>query len=268
MPRGSKPGERRGGRQRGTPNKRTLLRNAAINAAALNPDVSPLDFLLGVMRDPNVSPELRMRAAQVAAPYVHAKAGTARSSDQAPSAELIDPGVTFTIDPAIAKRLRDDKERLHELSQNAEHPKKYGGPLSAAEEQEQSVLRTRIAETQNGLQCPAGYGAIQARKDYWRLDDLIYKRRTPRQTLTEAEDAEEAQLTARTAAFEQTPEGRARHRIRELKCRMYLSTAEQSELDSLRTLYPNLPPDPDDPLTSIFERSASLRPAKPLQRTS
>jgi hypothetical protein len=34
MPRGSKLGERRGGRQRGTPNKKTALKNAAIAAAA------------------------------------------------------------------------------------------------------------------------------------------------------------------------------------------------------------------------------------------
>ena len=46
MPRGSKPGERRGGRQRGTPNKSTLLKNAAIKAAATDPNLSPLDFLL------------------------------------------------------------------------------------------------------------------------------------------------------------------------------------------------------------------------------
>jgi hypothetical protein len=30
MPRGSKPGERRGGRQRGTPNKSTALKKAAL----------------------------------------------------------------------------------------------------------------------------------------------------------------------------------------------------------------------------------------------
>ena len=34
MPRGSRPGERRGGRQRGTPNKSTLLKNAVFCAAA------------------------------------------------------------------------------------------------------------------------------------------------------------------------------------------------------------------------------------------
>ena len=50
MPRGSRPGERRGGRQRGTLNKKTVLRNAAIKAAALHSNLSPLDFLLGLMR--------------------------------------------------------------------------------------------------------------------------------------------------------------------------------------------------------------------------
>ena len=45
MPRGSKPGERRGGRQPGTPNKKTALVNAAFDAATSNPDLSPLDDL-------------------------------------------------------------------------------------------------------------------------------------------------------------------------------------------------------------------------------
>ena len=31
------------------------------------------------------------------------------------------------------------------------------------------------------------------------------------------------------------------------------SAAEQNELDNLRTLYPDLPPAPDDPLTEAFE---------------
>jgi hypothetical protein len=73
MPRGSKPGERRGGRQKGTPNKKTLLRNAAINAAATNPNVSPLDFLLGLMRNPDLPSDLRVKIAEVAAPFVHRK---------------------------------------------------------------------------------------------------------------------------------------------------------------------------------------------------
>jgi hypothetical protein len=75
MPRGSKPGERRGGRQRGTPNKKTALRSATLAAAAANPDMAPLDFLLGIMRDPNVSSDLRIRVAQAAAPLHSREAG-------------------------------------------------------------------------------------------------------------------------------------------------------------------------------------------------
>jgi hypothetical protein len=63
MPRGSKPGERRGGRQPGRPNKKTALVNAAFDAVTSNLDLSPLDFLLGVMRDPSISPNLRIKAA-------------------------------------------------------------------------------------------------------------------------------------------------------------------------------------------------------------
>jgi len=73
MPRGSKPGERRGGRQKGTPNKKTILRDAAVNAAAANPNLSPLDFLLGLMRNPDLPSDLRIRMAEVAAPFVHRK---------------------------------------------------------------------------------------------------------------------------------------------------------------------------------------------------
>ena len=50
MPRGSKPGERRGGRQRGTPNKSTLMKHVAIKAAATDPNLSPLEFFLKFMR--------------------------------------------------------------------------------------------------------------------------------------------------------------------------------------------------------------------------
>ena len=73
IPRGSRKGERRGGRQRGTPNKKTLLMNAVFLAAAADPNTSPLNFILAVMRDPNVPTDLRLEMAVTAAPYVHAK---------------------------------------------------------------------------------------------------------------------------------------------------------------------------------------------------
>jgi hypothetical protein len=71
MPRGSKPGERRGGRQRGTPNKKTALKDAIFCAAATQPNVSPLDFMLALMRDPKVPVDLRIEMAAAVAPLVH-----------------------------------------------------------------------------------------------------------------------------------------------------------------------------------------------------
>ena len=73
MSRGSKPGERRGGRQKGTPNKKTALKNALFNAAASSPSTRPLDFILGLMRDPKVPTDLRLDMAVAAAPFVHSK---------------------------------------------------------------------------------------------------------------------------------------------------------------------------------------------------
>jgi hypothetical protein len=73
MPRGSRPGERRGGRQKGTPNKKTVLRNAALSAAAANPNTSPLDFFLNVIRDKSLLLETRIAAAREALPYFHSK---------------------------------------------------------------------------------------------------------------------------------------------------------------------------------------------------
>src|SRR6266571_960038 len=79
MPHGSRPGERRGGRQRGTPNKKTLLKNAVFCAAAADPNRSPLDFMLALMRDPQVPLDLRLEMAAAAAPFVHAKPEPARN---------------------------------------------------------------------------------------------------------------------------------------------------------------------------------------------
>ena len=71
--RGSKPGERRGGRQKGTKNKRTResVRQKALEIEKTG--VSPLDFLLGVMGSDDNPPMMRLDAAKAAAPYVHAR---------------------------------------------------------------------------------------------------------------------------------------------------------------------------------------------------
>jgi hypothetical protein len=86
MPRGSRPAERRGGRQRGTPNKKTLTKNAMFLAAASEPDRSPLDFILALMRDPQVPLDLRLEMAAAAAPLVHARPRASRRDRPHPMA--------------------------------------------------------------------------------------------------------------------------------------------------------------------------------------
>ena len=187
---------------------------------------------------------------------LHTKPASARPKDPAASAKLIDAR-DFTIDPAIAAGLRDGDDRIAELLRKRLAPSQHGGPLNAAEEQEESALCTRFAEIARAIACSASYGPLQVRYD---SNELHCKRLSPPWcgggTLSESEDAEEAQLTARRAVFDQNPEGRARRQIFELEFRAFFSRrtiAEQNELDNLRSLYPDLPPDPEDPFHDAFE---------------
>lgn len=66
----SKGGVRPGaGRKKGAPNKKT----AEIQKAVEESGLTPLEYMLQVMRDPINEPKERLGAAVAAAPYVHAK---------------------------------------------------------------------------------------------------------------------------------------------------------------------------------------------------
>ena len=67
MPRGSAPGERRGGRQAGTLNKKSQ----DIAAKAIAEGETPLEYMLRVMRDPTADDARRADMAKSAAPYIH-----------------------------------------------------------------------------------------------------------------------------------------------------------------------------------------------------
>ncbi len=329
MPRGSLPGERRGGRRRGTPNKTTALRDAAILQAVAKPDflpldlfllqmrdanspadervtaaeaalpfvhakpkdpsdqstqgkygaavgsvnvteesdtggtapveasavagadirdLSPLDFLLGLLRDPQTPHHLRLRVAHISAPYLHAKLGRRKNEI------VIDDPYGFSCDPAVARALRDAKLRSAVLREAV-----Y--PRGLRDNPEQKKLEARIAEIEKGLKCPAGYTGLEDSEDWRRLEELSHKRTRERPyKLSKEEDAEEAHVTARRAAYRQSDEARARSRIRELKLNLSfrrafrradqpLTPAEQqeresanSELERLKKLYPDLPP--------------------------
>jgi hypothetical protein len=53
------------------------MKKAALAAASADPAMNPLQFLLGVMRDPTAPTDLRIQVARAAAPLVHAKPGIA-----------------------------------------------------------------------------------------------------------------------------------------------------------------------------------------------
>ena len=190
----------------------------------------------------------RIKAAQAAAPYLHAKPGRSQATDPAVSAKQIEEVGEFIVEAGLARGLRDDMERLSSFDRH---------PLSAAEQEEKSELRGRIAEAARGISCPANYGRKEAEQDRGRLQTIFAKRRSGAsggKTLTEAEIATEAQLAARVAAFDEGPEPRARGRILELAIadfRRGLSDAETEELESLRMAYP---PDPvPNPLIDAIE---------------
>lgn len=64
------------GRKAGTPNKRTEEQVAKIEASGL----TPLDYMLSILRDDTMATESRFEAAKAAAPYVHAKLASVEHS--------------------------------------------------------------------------------------------------------------------------------------------------------------------------------------------
>lgn len=76
---GKKPGApKTGGRQRGTPNKATATREAEIAAAGL----TPLEYMLSLMRDAGADEAKRLDAAKAAAPYVHPRLNATQHSGE------------------------------------------------------------------------------------------------------------------------------------------------------------------------------------------
>lgn len=67
-----------GGRAKGTPNKATANKAAAIAQSGK----TPLDYMLGVMRNAKQPDDIRLDAAKSAAPYVHPKLAAVEMTGQ------------------------------------------------------------------------------------------------------------------------------------------------------------------------------------------
>jgi hypothetical protein len=63
MLRGSAPGERRGGRKRGTPNRRTILRDRILSIGLDDPAASQHAFLLKLLKDRKLPADIRIAVA-------------------------------------------------------------------------------------------------------------------------------------------------------------------------------------------------------------
>src|ERR1700704_822712 len=67
-------GKKTGGRKKGVPNRATAAKTAAIEASGL----TPLDYMLSVLRDEKADARRRDDMAKAAAPYVHPRMAPAQ----------------------------------------------------------------------------------------------------------------------------------------------------------------------------------------------
>jgi hypothetical protein len=96
MPRGSKPGERRGGRQRATPNRRTVLTNRIL-AAAANPAPNADELVLVLAKDQALPADTRMAIARKAlllgpSRSMHSRSAASNGNGRPPSKPLTKAG--------------------------------------------------------------------------------------------------------------------------------------------------------------------------------
>ena len=104
--RGSSPGERRGGRRKGTPNRATAAKAAEIAASGM----TPLDYMISVMRDETASRPERLEAAAKAAPYVHPRLSAIEYTAPAEPEEDVDLSELNAEERELLRRLLESVE--------------------------------------------------------------------------------------------------------------------------------------------------------------
>lgn len=274
MPRGSAPNERRGGRQRNTPNRRTVLTARILAVASAHPNSSAPALQRALIADPALPADTRMAVArQAAAKEQRAKRSgegkrgqrlaafwTIARDQSVPekdrrkaaygAAELLLPKVAsrsrwpqampdkfgFAVHPDIAREYRDAFVTLR-TSVTAAQQKKLLARMA--------MIRARFPSP-----CPSHYQLAHIGEDANRLSEFVGKRNA-KVPLTPAEDAEEAHRRLRSDSYRYGPENAGYVRLkvlkqtqRELKLRRRrLSPRERAELRLLRLLYPPIPPE-------------------------
>jgi hypothetical protein len=126
---GSKPGERRGGRQQGTPNKLTVVTKAIVAAAMSDPNAKALDIIQTLYRQPDLDENLRVKYLLGAVKFESPPIAAVPPSYPGDSAKLIDATTSET-----------DRARLDRLSQLDRKAVLHMDDLTAAEETELAHL--------------------------------------------------------------------------------------------------------------------------------
>ena len=152
--------------------------------------LTPLAFLRAVMRHPDTPVPLRMTVASIIAPYFHAKATPEGESE---AEFVVDDQYGFSVESVLAKTLRDTQKALHDLPH-------WWTKGEGSYEQQQDVLRKRLALAKKSLRCAQSYRWEDLAKDERRLSQLAAKRNA--QGVTPEEDVEEIHLTARAFSHE------------------------------------------------------------------
>jgi hypothetical protein len=132
--------------------------------------ISPLEFLLNVMSDRAAPPDLRIKAARIAAPYRHTRPTTVEPVIDSDTVTTDEYG--FVVGQALARKLRDlvIKERVAFYNH---------GTLKDGR-----GIRGEIVELCKLIpDCPSGYGKDHAAADNNRLDEYCIERIEQRESL-------------------------------------------------------------------------------------
>jgi hypothetical protein len=209
-------------------------------AADDNPhSVTPLDFLLGVMRDANNDPALRLRAAGLVAPYLHPKG----EPNEAPSEmRVVDDPYGFGADIGdTQKSIEQAQERLRSLrparSTGQDIKEYFAADKKAQQTPAYLELEKIIAEKQAALKCPPNYKELDSRQDRARVKELETEGK--KRPLTAAEEHEQKHLHGRLAAYARTPESADCARMNFLKAlRADLLTGGKRRVEKIRGALP------------------------------
>ena len=170
-------------------------------------------------------------------PYIHPRKSNRPTSPVAAAGDRHG----FEVDPAMAKKLRNEIARLGKL-------KRRRNPRPEDQKTEQKLhqkIEAKIATLQ--CPCPSRYSVEDAARDEQTLARLWRKGVYHAPKPTAREDTALAYINARYAAYARGPEAHGRARLTALreKRRVFrmaggprLSSYERAELSGLATLYP------------------------------